>query len=444
MAAMKLHLNISLDSSTVTGTIERSSAAPQSSVAEIIDTMVGFDEETINALRRMELSTLDNLPRRVKTLWDTTTTTPPRLFPAERCWVQKPPSTASLVLSTLDILGDRTQPQPTIYQRGQQAAADFDPRIAVAQLIEPDAASPVTLIGLKLPSLPDNLFKCPLGLSTSVEPYLESGHQLLLTPKLSSSDLHIDPTDGLSIPLGTCTKIWILFPPTPKNLSLLAKNEGRRSKTQRIGHLLEGGILLTTTSSSAIYLPVGCIHGVFTTSGGFLNALDFTTPDSIKTYPLLLAAGIDRKSSSFAEEVLGWFLDCVELGLDGQQEGEAVEAWVAAGERVREFGRGDGEWRRKAMVVWDDFLGRKGVRERVCGCGVEHGEGGFVEHFRVRHLWKKGAKAKAEAKEKEPEAEPVRGKGKRKREEVDAPVEVEEGELRRSKRARRPNTLRRA
>ncbi|CAG8971725.1 hypothetical protein HYALB_00007205 [Hymenoscyphus albidus] len=431
MAAMKLHLNISLDSSTVTGAIERSSAAPQSSVAEIIDTMVGFDDETINALRRMELSTLDNLPRRVKTLWDTTTTTPPRIFPAERCWVQKSPSAATLVLSTFDILGDRTQPQPTTYQRGQQAAADFDPRIAVAQLIEPDAASPVTLI-------------VPIGLihfggaipgkrpSTSPDPKavkLRSAHRpnrrILHPPRCLHQNL-----DSL--------------PPTPKNLSLLAKNEGRRSKTQRIGHLLEGGIILTTTSSSAIYLPVGYIHGVFTTSGGFHNALDFTTPDSIKTYPLLLSASIDRNSTSFAEEVLGWFLDCVELGLDGQQEGEAVEAWVAAGERVREFGRGNGKWRKKAMVVWDDFLGRKGLRERVCGCGVEHGEGGVVEHFRVQHLWKKGAKAKAEAKEKEPEAEPVRGKGKRKREEVEAPVEVEEGELRRSKRARRPNTLRRA
>lgn len=154
-------------------------------------------------------------------------------------------------------------------------------------------------------------------------------------------------------------------------------------------------------------------------------------------------------------------MESVELGLDGQHEGEALRAWVEAGERVREFGKGNARWRKKAMAVWDDFLHRGEARGMVCPCGQPH-DGGIVEHFRVEHLWKKGPREKKE-KESEPEPEPVveaepeaepepaprpneRGGRKRGREEVEEQEAVEEEELgpRRSKRAKRPNLSRSA
>lgn len=171
--------------------VKNPAANPPNSVTGIIDTMEGFDDDTINALKRMELHTIEKIPRRVQELWDNSTTTAPRLLPAERCWTSPPPTTSSVVLATLDLLRDPSLKQPTAYHRGERAAANFDRKTAVAQLIEPDGASPCVLIGFKLDLIPDEMLKCPLDLSTSVEPYLESGHQLLLTPKLSQSDLHI-------------------------------------------------------------------------------------------------------------------------------------------------------------------------------------------------------------------------------------------------------------
>jgi hypothetical protein len=223
----------------------------------------------------------------------------------------------------------------------------------------------------------------------------------------TTTDSLQDSTDGLSVPLGACRKVWIVFPPSKKNLALLAKQEGRKAKVRRIGQQLEGGVIFETTSAEAVYLPVGCIHAVFTTVGGFLNALDFTTPDSIKTYPALFEANVDRRNHSFEVACLKYFLESVDLGLDGQQEEDAIAAWVEAGDRVREHAAKELSWKAKATAIWNDFLNIAAAKKMVCPCGGSK-RGDFVGHFRACHLWKvqkttrvQGVKSKAPEKPRE-------------------------------------------
>jgi hypothetical protein len=196
----------------------------------------------------------------------------------------------------------------------------------------------------------------------------------------------LDAADGLSVPMGTCKKVWIAFPPTPGNLSDLAKQEGRKAKIRRIGNRLEGDIIFETTSANAVYLPVGCIHAVFTTEGGFLNALDFITPDSVGTYPTLFRAEIERKNSSFLDSYLRFFQSSLEYALDGQQELQAVAAWLGAQNRALEFGDENPAWKEQSLNIWNAFLQTSVAQKMECPC-KNSTKGDFVNHFRDTHLW---------------------------------------------------------
>lgn len=168
--------------------------------------------------------------------------------------------------------------------------------------------------------------------------------------------------------------------------------QGRKAKLHSIGPSLEGGLIFQTTSSKAVYLPVGTIHAVFTTTGGFLHALDFTTPESSKTYAPLFVQGIDRVDEGFRGDCFRFFIRAVELGLDNQREGMVVRAWVDANERIREYGTKDKEWQRWAMVIWEDYLGRREVESLRCPCGRGLGDCVFPVHFRIEHLWRMSGK----------------------------------------------------
>jgi hypothetical protein len=157
----------------------------------LLKSLEGFDAGTLPTLHEMQLEPLSSISEATSTLWSERTTTHPRLFPSANCWTAPEPSTATLVLSTLNYLSDPTNEiDCSVFQRGDKVPEGFDARLAIAQLVEPSQASPVHLIGLKVPEVEDRMFQCPMELSEWVEPYLESAHQLLLTPKWTISDLH--------------------------------------------------------------------------------------------------------------------------------------------------------------------------------------------------------------------------------------------------------------
>ncbi|EHK98192.1 hypothetical protein M7I_5956 [Glarea lozoyensis 74030] len=344
-------------------------------IDDLLKTLDGFDRGTINTLSQMDLSPLSAIPGETTRLWTETSTTTPCLFPSSDCWTAKPPSTTQLILSTLDFLADpnrQENPQNiefNVFHRGEAASPDLERRLAITQLLEPDRANPVHFIGFKIRELPDEFLKCPLALSEHVEPYEKSGHQLILTPKYTLSDFHI-----------------------ANNLDLIAREEGRKAKIRRIGKKLEGGVIFETTSEHAVYLPVGCIHAVFTTTGGFLNAMDFTTPDSVGTVEL-----------------------CLDEGLDSQNAEVAVKAWVEATERVLDYAEDDRklvtEWKENCMVFWNHFLEKYQTQKLACPCGKSK-KGEFVEHFREKHLWAPSReKSPRRSKSKTPGASKRSGSG---------------------------------
>ena len=168
----------------------------------------------------------------------------------------------------------------------------------------------------------------------------------------------------------------------------MAKAEGQKQKLTRIGKELEGGLVFKTTSAHAIYLPVGCIHGVITTHGGFLLANDFNTTTSSKTFAALFSAGLDTVDGGhFQAEYFDRFLSSVNLGLDNNRVQLALSAWVDSLERTREWAeeKTNAAWVKKAGKMWDQYVESPQAKKLVCPCGKRTGKGGFKEHFKVSH-----------------------------------------------------------
>jgi hypothetical protein len=91
---------------------------------------------------------------------------------------------------------------------------------------------------------------------------------------------------------------------------------------------LEGGIIVSTNASHAIYLPAGCIHATFTLQGGFLIAKDFTTSESLAAIASYLLHGLDR------EICYEWFERCLDVCLGSGKLNLALEAWVRSQEAL--------------------------------------------------------------------------------------------------------------
>ncbi|EDN92187.1 predicted protein [Sclerotinia sclerotiorum 1980 UF-70] len=111
-------------------------------------------------------------------------------------------------------------------------------------------------------------------------------HHLEITTKLRVSvspagrftDLWIDMERSVFLlDFGRSRNIWLVFPPTDRNMRLLSEVVGEPNILARIGSDLEGGIVCETTASSALYLPAGTLCAVFTTEGGLLGEIKFTT-----------------------------------------------------------------------------------------------------------------------------------------------------------------------
>lgn len=210
----------------------------------------------------------------------------------------------------------------------------------------------------------------------------KSTPELVLNRQLTPTD----SADGISMPVGPCTKLWLCFPPTEKNINLMAKADGQKAKLVRIGKKLEGGIIYQTTSANAIYLPAGTLHSVFTLRGGFLASIDFITPKSSLALSSLLAGDIDQLApESFRKELFARYLASVELGLDNKKESLALSSWIKAFERIIEYKITDEEWRAKALRMWRDWFRTVGSKKVTCPCGNQGAEK-LKRHLLTAHL----------------------------------------------------------
>jgi hypothetical protein len=176
----------------------------------------------------------------------------------------------------------------------------------------------------------------------------------------------------------------VAYPPTPHNIKLMTEATGQRMVLSRIGPQLEGGIVVRTDASQAIYLPNGCLHAVFTTTGGYLVALDFTTPISAKAYETIINEGFDLVDDR--EDII-WdaFSETIHTALANNRIDFALKAWINVEERVKEHAGDREQWRATSVENWDQYLKKAIARKQVCPCGGMTANEKFPAHFRANH-----------------------------------------------------------
>jgi hypothetical protein len=152
-----------------------------------------------------------------------------------------------------------------------------------------------------------------------------------------------------------------MFPPTVENLRLIQLADAQRGKLARICKDLEGGLVFRSTSQQAIYIPAGCIHVVFTTRGGFLLTMEFSTPESACVLSALLKSDFDifrintRKqyfpASSSSQSI--WHCSRIALWLDSAHG--PIHRIISEGGQARKR-----KIRQRIRLGWkEDLIGRR-------------------------------------------------------------------------------------
>jgi len=188
------------------------------------------------------------------------------------------------------------------------------------------------------------------------------------TPKGSFVDLHIDGNrHGISHTLGSCEKIWLLFPPTENNLKVFMSTVGHYGRLAKSLDRLEEGYICRTRSSQAIYLPPGWLHATFTTAGGLLVGINF---DVMETLPQMsFGLGIHLKyfeyEPKYVEEDLDVYFKCLLKSLEDKDEylvrTSILPSWAELCSSIKnisltENGRGVLKaWERNCLTAWKEY-----------------------------------------------------------------------------------------
>jgi hypothetical protein len=193
--------------------------------------------------------------------------------------------------------------------------------------------------------------------------------------------------DSLSAPMHKCGKIWFMYPPPEKNLSLMAKEDGEVVKMVRLAQSLEGGVMFYISSEIAVYILSGCIHAVLTVSGGYLVTMDFTTRNSMLPFSryldLQLYTSLDQEGQ---RDCYYMYLDCLGVALANGRHEMALKRWISAGDHLKQKAKKDRAWEAAAVTYWSSFLSTTRSDTTIYPCGFGCLEGGFTEHFQHTHL----------------------------------------------------------
>lgn len=159
------------------------------------------------------------------------------------------------------------------------------------------------------------------------------------------------------------------------------------SRLKQLANSLEGGEIVRTTSSEAIYLPAGWIHAVFTITGGFLVSMEFTTRDSIEAFSRYLKFNLDTSLDTESQiHCYEYYLDCLNVALTNGRDIIALQSWVSIEDRLRAIGDNYLEWRKRAKQIWEKYLPSKEAEQYSCSCGWNGPGSCFKKHFKNNHL----------------------------------------------------------
>ncbi|KXL41588.1 hypothetical protein M433DRAFT_72742 [Acidomyces richmondensis BFW] len=369
-------------------TVQFESQKELSSILREIQTNFG---PKYGVLFKCHLSHWNRMSDQNQDLWLKSTSSAPRLLDGSHCWRGRAPLARELFMDTIkEISTENSTTQKSSESRFRanfQGEVDeaFDPYLVLSQLIDPDPNKPGFLTGLRLPSIDQFGFRSPCDISSIIEPFDETNNQVNLTPKYSFVDLHTDyGADGLSTVIGECRKIWLLYPPTDNNLNAMKSIDGQRGKLLRLVHQLEGGVLVETTSSHAIFIPAGCAHATFTLQGGYLVTKDFTTVKSLNAIASFIVYGLDETLPTEAREVcFDWFERCLDVTLAQQHVTTAISAWLKAEAKLASWASTHRRWRVNVRRLWEHHCQDSVVS---CPCDLQEPTSSFFQHFSSVHM----------------------------------------------------------
>jgi hypothetical protein len=163
----------------------------------LVNELQVLDKRVHGLVSSFALSTSSDISAKDLALWTGSTTSSPQILISQECWNNGPPDITKIILSTLDAIQQKkTDPAISFvtYRKGG-SDEDADPRLAIAQLSEPNATNPAAILGLDL--IPEGSFEASLALSEFVEPFDQSQQSILLTPKFWNTDLHLGMVSSL-------------------------------------------------------------------------------------------------------------------------------------------------------------------------------------------------------------------------------------------------------
>jgi hypothetical protein len=161
--------------------------------------------------------------------------------------------------------------------------------------------------------------------------------------------------DGISAVLGGCRKTFILFPPSDYNLSWMRRECHNQGRLVRGLGVLQCGVIAELDSFSAIFIPSGWSHAVFTAEGGFQVSIDCATKRTIwkfsqyLRYQLYLEVETKKQADCFF-----LFLYCLEVALEHGELSTASRSWMNIEDLLRKHS--DDKWKRSAFMLWRGVL----------------------------------------------------------------------------------------
>lgn len=146
--------------------------------------------------------------------------------------------------------------------------------------------------------------------------------------------------------------MWLLFPPTLRNLSVLAQDLEQSDKLLTLASKLEGGVVLTLQSNEALYFPPGTLHAVFTIQGGFLVGSQFWSRESVIPFTNFYLSGC----AAGVERVPELYLDVLEISLARSRQPAALRSWsdLTSRKTTKKWAE-DEEWRKNALEIWETY-----------------------------------------------------------------------------------------
>lgn len=343
-----------------------------------------FEHWLPSDLALANLCALDEVTETTAEIWKNHTTRPPVAVATNGCFTSAEPTEEDLWRAAFGAKGSK------VFVNGEENERPDNFALAFLQLYRPNKRCPISVIGIQ-PSKTalSSEYLVPSSLATYVTAHAQRDVIYNLTPTYSFVDLHIDyGADGISKTMGECEKYWFLFPPTQRNLDLLASVHGEQGRLRKLLNRLECGIIAKTRSSEALYIPSGCIHATCTTSGGFLVAKDFVTTRTYQYIAALLRSEYFKIFDVESRELcMKWFVISLEVAAQYQPILAVCEIWVASEGVLRSLTpRLLSRILRRAKDCFKEALEEVEHTVTQCPCGWKRGRNTFKSHWQEKHL----------------------------------------------------------